>query len=79
MFTPLTIVMLIALLAGFAATRSIVDVDRNLLILMDLILVLVLGLLLYAISARDPRVPPDLSTGCSCCWCSARSPSMSSC
>ena len=59
-FTPLTIVMLLALLAGFAATRSIVDVDRNLLILMDLILVLVLGLLLYAISARDPQVPPDL-------------------
>lgn len=37
-----------------------VDVDRNLLILMDLILVVVLGLLLYAISARDPYLPPDL-------------------
>ena len=68
-FTPLTIVMLLALLGGFAATRDFVDVDRNLLILMDLILVLVLGLLLYAISARDPQVPPTFSTDCSCCWC----------
>lgn len=37
-----------------------VDVDRNLLILMDFILVLVLGLLLYAISARDPLVQPNV-------------------
>ena len=37
-----------------------VDVDRDLLILADLILVLVLGLLLYAISARDPHGPPGL-------------------
>ncbi|GAA5107805.1 permease prefix domain 1-containing protein [Nocardia iowensis] len=58
-FTPLTVVMLVALLAAFATNRSVIDVDRNLLILMDLILVLVLGLLLYAISARDPRLPPD--------------------
>jgi hypothetical protein len=32
----------------------------DLLLLVDLILVLVLGLLLYAISARDPQSPPDL-------------------
>ncbi|MGW6729043.1 permease prefix domain 1-containing protein [Nocardia sp. NPDC055029] len=59
-FTPLTIVMLVALLAAFATTRSVIDVDRSLLILMDLILVLVLGLLLYSISARDPLAPPGL-------------------
>lgn len=59
-FTPLTIVMLLALLAAFATTRSVIDVDRTLLILMDLILVLVLGLLLYSISARDPLAPPGL-------------------
>jgi hypothetical protein len=59
-FTPLTILMLLALLTAFAAARSVVGVDRDLLILMDLILVLVLGLLLYAISARDPLAPPDL-------------------
>ena len=32
--------------------------------------VLVLGLLLYAISARDPLAPPYLFDHCSCCWCS---------
>ncbi|WP_280344997.1 permease prefix domain 1-containing protein [Nocardia neocaledoniensis] len=57
-FTPLTILMLLALLVAFATTRSVLDVDRELLILMDLILVLVLGLLLYTISARDPLAPP---------------------
>ncbi|BBY18769.1 permease prefix domain 1-containing protein [Mycolicibacterium litorale] len=59
-FTPLTILMLLVLLVAFAAAGSVVGVDRNLLILMDLILVLVLGLVLYAISARDPHLPPDL-------------------
>ncbi|MFC8380450.1 permease prefix domain 1-containing protein [Nocardia sp. NPDC057272] len=57
-FTPLTIVMLFALLAALATTRSLTAIDRDLLILMDLILVLVLGLLLYTISARDPLTPP---------------------
>ena len=60
MFTPLTIVMLLVLLAAFATAGTVVGVDRNLLILMDLILVLVLGLVLYAISARDPHLPADL-------------------
>ncbi|MBD0323677.1 MAG: hypothetical protein ICV72_09855, partial [Aldersonia sp.] len=59
-FTPITTVMLLVLLVAFATNGSVVDVDRNLLILMDLILVVVLGLLLYAISARDPNLPPDL-------------------
>ncbi|MFD3742986.1 permease prefix domain 1-containing protein [Nocardia sp. NPDC058633] len=59
-FTPLTIVMLFALLAALATTHSLTAVDRDLLILMDLILVLVLGLLLYTISARDPLTPPGL-------------------
>ena len=58
-FTPLTIVMMLALLTAFATVGSLLDVDRDLLILMDLILVLVVGLLLYAISARDPQVPPQ--------------------
>ncbi|MGW4480852.1 permease prefix domain 1-containing protein [Rhodococcus triatomae] len=59
-FTPLTIVMLLVLLVAFALDGNLVDVDRTLLILMDLILVVVLGLLLYSISARDPLDPPDL-------------------
>jgi hypothetical protein len=59
-FTPLTTLMLLVLLVAFAAAGTVVGVDRNLLILMDLILVLVLGLVLYAISARDPQAPADL-------------------
>jgi hypothetical protein len=35
------------------------DVARNVLISVDLLLVVVLGLVLYAISARDPQAPPD--------------------
>jgi hypothetical protein len=57
-FTPLTTVMLLALLVATVATGNVVEVDRNLLILVDAILVLVFGLLLYAISARDPQAPP---------------------
>jgi hypothetical protein len=60
-FTPLTTLMLLAFLAAIVATTgTVVEVDRDLLILVDLILVLVLGLLLYAISARDPQAPPGL-------------------
>nr|WP_090341169.1 permease prefix domain 1-containing protein [Mycolicibacterium malmesburyense]CRL70895.1 hypothetical protein CPGR_01768 [Mycolicibacterium malmesburyense] len=59
-FTPLTTVMLLALLVAFSTAGSVIGVDRDLLILMDLILVLVLGLLLYAISARDPLSPPTV-------------------
>ncbi|MFD3591661.1 permease prefix domain 1-containing protein [Nocardia sp. NPDC058640] len=57
-FTPLTIVMLFALLVALVSTRSLTNIDREMLILMDLILVLVLGLLLYTISARDPLAAP---------------------
>jgi hypothetical protein len=59
-FTPLTIGMLLVLLAVLGTAGGFVDIDRNLLILMDAILVLVLCLLLYSISARDPLAPPGL-------------------
>jgi hypothetical protein len=59
-FMPLTIAMLLALLAVLTAAGGLVDVDRDLLILMDAILVLVLCLLLYSISARDSLAPPGL-------------------
>jgi hypothetical protein len=35
-----------------------IDIERNALIAFDLVLVLVLGLLLYSISARDPQGSP---------------------
>ena len=59
-FSPITALMLVGLFAAFVTTGNFVDVERDLLILMDLILVLVLGLLLYAISARDASEPPGL-------------------
>ena len=58
-FTPLTVVMLLAVIGAFVVRFNLVDVDRELLILMDVVLVLVLGLILYAISARDPQAPPS--------------------
>lgn len=59
-FTPLTIAMLLVLLAVLATAGGFVEIDRTLLILMDAILVLVLCLLLYSISAREPLAPPGL-------------------
>ncbi|MFQ5524718.1 MAG: permease prefix domain 1-containing protein [Thermoanaerobaculia bacterium] len=57
LFTPLFAVLLLGFLGTMAVTGSGLDVERELLIGFDLLLVLVLGLLLYALSARDPRAP----------------------
>lgn len=57
-FTPLFTLMLLAFLATMAWTGSGINVDREVLIGFDLLLVLVLGLLLYALSARDPKARP---------------------
>ena len=59
LFTPLFVVVLCAFLVTMAWTGGGIDVERDALIGFDLLLVLVLGLLLYAISARDPQAPPD--------------------
>jgi hypothetical protein len=59
LFTPLFAVVLLAFLATMVWTGSGIDVQRNVLIGFDLVLVLVLGLVLYAVSARDPHAPPD--------------------
>ena len=50
----------IALLVGVVWTRGVINVEREVLILFDLLLVLVLALLLYAISARDPLTEPGV-------------------
>ncbi|MDT8434571.1 MAG: hypothetical protein RQ731_07450 [Anaerosomatales bacterium] len=57
-FTPLFALMLVALLAGVVLTSGAIDIEREALILFDLLLVVVLALLLYGISARDPRAEP---------------------
>ena len=59
-FTPLFAALLVSLLAAMAWTRSGVGLEREVLIAFDLLLAIVLGLLLYAVSARDPLAPPDL-------------------
>jgi hypothetical protein len=58
LFTPLFSLLLLVFLGTIAWTRSGVVGQRELLIGFDLLLVVVLGLLLYAISARDPQAPP---------------------
>jgi hypothetical protein len=60
LFTPLFTVLLLAFLATMAWTGSPIDVKREVLIAFDLLLVLVVGLVLYSASARDPEAPPGL-------------------
>ena len=59
-FTPLFAATLLAFLAAVIWTNNGIDVERDVLILFDLLLVIVLGLLLYAISARDLAARPGL-------------------
>jgi hypothetical protein len=60
LFTPLFTVLLLVFLATMAWTGSPINVEREVLIGFDLLLVLVVGLVLYAASARDPQAPPDI-------------------
>ena len=59
LFTPLFTILLLVFLATMAWTGSPINVEREVLIGFDLLLVLVVGLVLYAASARDPLAPPD--------------------
>ena len=58
LFTPLFAAMLVTFLGTLLWTGRGVDIERNVLIAFDLLLVVVLGLLLYSVSARDPQSPP---------------------
>ncbi|MFG3554670.1 permease prefix domain 1-containing protein [Micromonospora sp. NPDC047557] len=58
LFTPLFTAALLAFLVAVVWTSHGIDVEREALILFDLLLVVVLGLLLYSLSARDPLAPP---------------------
>jgi hypothetical protein len=59
-FTPLFAATLLAFLVAIVWTTNGIDVERDALILFDLLLVVVLGLLLYSISARDLAARPGL-------------------
>ena len=63
LFTPLFTLLLLVFLATMAWTGNPINVQREVLIGFDLLLVLVVGLVLYAASARDPQAPPDLFDG----------------
>jgi hypothetical protein len=58
LFTPLFAALLIVFLGTVLLTGRGIDIERNVLIAFDLLLVVVLGLLLYSVSARDPQAPP---------------------
>jgi hypothetical protein len=60
LFTPLFAALLVTFLGTIALTGRGLDIEREVLIAFDLLLVVVLGLLLYSISARDPRSPPNI-------------------
>jgi hypothetical protein len=58
LFTPLFAALLLTFLGTVLWTGHGIDIERNVLIAFDLLLVVVLCLLLYSVSARDPRSPP---------------------
>jgi hypothetical protein len=57
LFTPLFAALLLTFLGTLLWTGRGIDIKREVLIAFDLLLVVVLGLLLYSISARDPHSP----------------------
>ncbi|MEX2126068.1 MAG: permease prefix domain 1-containing protein [Woeseia sp.] len=59
LFTPLFAIVLLAFLATMTWIGRGIDFHRDMIIAFDLLLAVVLGLLLYSISARDPRAAPD--------------------
>jgi hypothetical protein len=63
LFTPLFVILLVTFLGTLLWTGRGVDIERNMLIAFDLLLVVVLGLLLYSLSARDPGSPPGAFDG----------------
>ena len=60
LFTPLFTLVLLVFLATMVLTGRAIDVERDVLIAFDLLLALVVGLTLYAASARDVKAPPDV-------------------
>ncbi len=63
LFTPLFTILLLSFLATMAWTGNPINVKREVLIGFDLLLAVVVGLVLYAASARDPQAPPDFFDG----------------
>lgn len=62
-FTPLFTVLFLAFLVTMAWTGNPINVKREVLIGFDLLLTAVVGLVLYAASARDPQSPAGFFDG----------------
>src|SRR6185437_4333967 len=60
LFTPLFAAVLVAFLGAWIWTGRGVDIERDALIAFDLLLLVVVGLLLYSISARDRGSSPGV-------------------
>ncbi len=60
LFTPFFAIVLLTFLATLLWTGRGIDIERDVLIAFDLLLVVVLGLLLYSVSARDATRPPGV-------------------
>ncbi len=60
LFTPLFTIVLLTFLGTMVWTGAGINIEREVLIAFDLLLVLVLALLLYSISARDPQSAPGV-------------------
>lgn len=60
LFSPLFAIMLITFLGTMLFTGNKLIMDRDILIAFDLLLVVILGLLLYTISSRDPKASPGI-------------------
>ncbi len=58
LFSPLFTAVLIVFLGTLAWTGRGINIERDMLIAFDLLLVVVLALMLYSISARDPAARP---------------------
>ena len=60
LFTPLFTAALFTFLGTLLWTGRGLEIEREVLAAFDVLLLLVLGLLLYSVSARDPRSPPGV-------------------
>jgi hypothetical protein len=60
LFTPLFAALLLTFLVVVLLTGRGIDIERHVLIAFDLLLVVVLGLLVYSVSARDHHAPPGM-------------------
>ncbi|HWP83162.1 MAG TPA: permease prefix domain 1-containing protein [Bacteroidota bacterium] len=63
LFTPMFAILLVTFLATLLVTGRGMNIEREILIAFDLLLVVVLGLLLYSVSARDSSLPPGIFDG----------------